>query len=187
MKKIGIILMALLLAAGLVLTGCASGGGAKAEETPTGEDPTTIKFRHFLGIYTGADWNATNSNEGILSNILDYTYTFVQGRKTADYVNYFILEIRDYIRVLPLNIKSITITAGSESIPLDLTKLTTAKAYDTMPVAPSTYENGVLSVRYPRNFSAGQIMPRIAVEIPENKRAVIAAANTVSVKIELAE
>jgi len=188
MKRVGLFLIAILLSTVFVLGGggCTSSGGKSSSSAqPTGADPTTIKFRHFLGKYIQENWNATNTNEGVLSTILDHTYTFASGRKTADYLEYFILEKREIGRVLPLNIKSITIIAGSENIVLDLQNLAEKPAFPGAPVAPSTFANGVLSVSYPNAFGAGESMPRIAVAIPENKRATIANASTVSVKIVL--
>jgi hypothetical protein len=188
MKKIWLILIAVILATGFVFTGCASsggsGGGAKAAADAV--DPTTVKFRHFLGIYIQENWNATNGNEAPLEDILEFTYSFVGGRKTADYVNYFILEKREQGPASPLKIKSITITADGEAIPLDLQNgVATKAAWSAAPAAPADYADGVLTVDFLSRFIIFEFMPRLAVEIPEGKRAAIANAGTVSVKIEL--
>jgi hypothetical protein len=203
MKKIGIILAILLLTTGLVLMSCASsGGGASAggaaprasssapatvEVITEGTDPTTIKFRHFLGIYVQENWNATSSNEAVLSNILEHTYSFMSGRQTAGYLDYFILEKRESGNVQSLKIKAITITADGEAIPLDLQNLADKPAWSAAPVVPTKYDNGVLIVNYPRRFEVPDYMPRLPVVIPEAKKATIAGAKTVSVKIELAD
>jgi len=199
MRKIWLILTAILLS-GLVFMSCASSGGSgtgggNAISSGSGTvpppvvatvDPLTFKFRHFLGRYVQENWNATNSNESALGAILDHTYVFVGGRKTADYLEYFILEKRDR-GVVTLKIQSITINAGGENIVLDLQDLATRSAFSGAPLATTSFANGVLTVNYPNAFTAGENMPRLAVVIPEAKRAAIAGADAVSIKIELVE
>jgi hypothetical protein len=183
MKKIMFILLAMLLVTGLVLTGCGTSGGSSSGKSAGGSSDNSVAlsfpFRHFLGMNGASNWNATNTNQAPLSSILEHTYTFVDGRKTVDYLDYFFLEKREAGRA-PLRIKAITIIADNEKIPLNLRNVETETSVPDYPIAPLEYDRDTLVVNYPVVLGA-----RLAIIIPQNRKATIAAARTVSVKIEL--
>jgi hypothetical protein len=183
MKKIGFILTVMLLAAGLVFTGCASSGGGKSSSSTkvSGDNAVAITypFRHFLGMNGASNWNATNTNQAPLGSILEYTYSFVADRKTTDYLDYFFLEKRE-AGAVNLRIKAITIIADREQVVLNLRNIETETTVGDYPIAPVEYDRDILVVKYPVVYGS-----RLAVIIPSHRRDVIARANTVSVKIEL--
>jgi hypothetical protein len=103
----------------------------------------------------------------------------VDDRKTVDYLDYFFLEKREAGRA-PLRIKAITIIADGTNIPLNLRNVETETSIPDYPIAPIEYDRDTLIVNYPVVYGS-----RLAVIIPQNRKAAIAAARVVSVKIEL--
>jgi hypothetical protein len=181
MKKI-LFILTVLLAAGLVFTGCASGGGSGKSSGAGGAgnaEALAMPFRHLLGMNSSSNWNATNANQAPLGSILEYTYSFVADRKSTDYLDYFFLEKRE-VGAIQLRIKSITIIADREQIPLNLRNVETETAFGDYPIAPVEYDRDTLIVNYPLLPGA-----RLAVIIPSHRKDVIAKANTVSAKIVL--
>jgi hypothetical protein len=180
MKKLSFILTIMLLMAALVITGCASSGGSSSSKASVGNaEALAMPFRHLLGMNSSSNWNATNTNQAPLSSILEYTYSFVTDRKNTDYLDYFFLEKRE-VGAVQLRIKSITIIADREQIPLNLRNIETETAFGDYPIAPVEYDRDTLVVNYP-------LLPgsRLAVIVPSHRKDVIAKANTVSVKIVL--
>jgi hypothetical protein len=181
MKKILFILVVMLLATGLIFTGCGSTGGGKSSGpvSASSAEALTMPFRHLLGMNSASNWNATNVNQAPLGSILEYTYSFVTDRKNTEYLDYFFLEKRE-VGAIQLRIKSITIIADREQIPLNLRNIETETAFGDYPIAPVEYDRDTLIVNYPLLPGA-----RLAVIIPSHRKDVIAKANTVSVKIVL--